>query len=64
MTQLLLSASLTDRIRAWAGEPRSFADLADAFPEVNATDLDVAATEAGVLHWGANGLYVAREVTP
>jgi hypothetical protein len=60
MTQLDLTASLATRIRAWAGEPRSFADLCDAFPAESATDLDTAAREAGVLQWAADiGFYVA-----
>jgi hypothetical protein len=60
MTQLDLTASLAARVRAWAGEPCSFADLCDAFPTENATDMDAAAREAGVLQWSADiGFYVA-----
>lgn len=60
MTQLDLTATLADRIRAWAGEPCSFADLCNAFPAESATDVDAAAREAGVLQWDANiGFYVA-----
>ena len=65
MTQLTLSASLADRVRAWAGQPCSFADLCDAFPAENATDMDAAAREAGVLqHDDDIGFYVAALVTP
>jgi len=62
MTQLPLSTSLTDRVRAWAGERSTFADLCDAFPGESATDLDAAAVAAGVLHWADEvGFYVGRE---
>jgi len=62
MTQLPLSTSLVDRVRAWAGERTTFAALCDAFPIENATDLDGAATAAGVLHWADSiGFYVGRE---
>ncbi len=60
MTQLDLTASLATRVRAWAGEPCSFADLCDAFPTEDATDMDAAALEAGVLQWADDvGFYVA-----
>ncbi len=60
MTQLDLTPSLAARVRAWAGEPRSFADLCDAFPTASATDVDAAAREAGVLAWSDHvGFYVA-----
>ena len=59
MTQLPLTASLADRIRAWFYEPCSFADLCDAFPGENAADLDRAAREAGVLHYDDDiGYYI------
>jgi hypothetical protein len=60
MTQLDLTASLATRIRAWAGEPCSFADLCNAFPAETATDMDAAAREAGVLQYADDiGFYVA-----
>jgi hypothetical protein len=60
MTRLDLTSSLATRIRAWAGEPCSFADLCDAFPAENATDVDAAARAAGVLQWADDiGFYVA-----
>lgn len=60
MTQLDLTASLAARVRAWAGEPCSFADLCDAFPGESATDVDAAACDVGVLQWADDiGFYVA-----
>ncbi len=60
MTQLDLTASLATRIRAWAGEPCSFADLCNAFPTESATDMDAAAREAGVLQYADYiGFYAA-----
>jgi hypothetical protein len=60
MTQLDLTASLATRIRAWAGEPCSFADLRDAFPAESATDMDTAAREVCVLQYAEDvGFYVA-----
>ncbi len=67
MIQLHLTQSLADRVRTWTGQPCSFADLCDAFPNENASDMDVAAREAGVLQWADDiGFYVAAplEVTP
>lgn len=65
MTQLHLPATLADRVRAWAStrERATFADLCDAMSE-SATDVDAAATEAGVLHWDGAGFYVGRPVAP
>jgi hypothetical protein len=58
MTQLKLGLSLPDRVAAWAAqnEGARFWELCDAFPELGASDVDIAAREAGALHW-ANGGY-------
>lgn len=70
MTQLPLSASLADRVRAWAplGPMREpFAWLQDVFPHDGATELDAAATEAHVLAWNGAGFDVGhcpQEVSP
>ncbi len=57
MTQLRLGLSLADRVAAWAtaNHGAAFWELCDAFPEHNASDIDIAALEAGVIAWVSNG---------
>lgn len=71
MTQLPFPPPLSPlaaRVLAWARArgPVRFWELTDAFPGANASDLDRAAREAGVLRWREGptlkgGYYVSAE---